>query len=115
MRLGDRLGVDRVTAFETYYACLLLYSGCTTDSAEAAEIFGGDLTAHVIPTLWGSPREQVAGLLRAMPDPPLRRRPRGPSRSGGACRGRPGRTGPTSPPSARWHGCSARVSGCPPV
>ena len=29
MRLGQRLGVDRETASQTYYACLLTYSGCT--------------------------------------------------------------------------------------
>jgi HD-GYP domain-containing protein (c-di-GMP phosphodiesterase class II) len=69
MRLGERLGVDRPTASQAFYASLLLYSGCTTDAAEAAEIFGGDLTTHVVPALWGSPREQVAGVLRALPDP----------------------------------------------
>jgi len=36
MRLADRLGVDRETRWQTYYACLLSHSGCTTD-------------AHVIP------------------------------------------------------------------
>jgi hypothetical protein len=30
MRLADRLGVDDETASQTYYACLLMYSGCTT-------------------------------------------------------------------------------------
>jgi hypothetical protein len=29
MRLGERLGVDPETAFQTYHACLLFYVGCT--------------------------------------------------------------------------------------
>ena len=32
MRLADRLGVDRETVSQTYYACLLAHSGCTTDA-----------------------------------------------------------------------------------
>ena len=32
MRLGDRLEVDRATASQTYFACLLMYSGCNTDA-----------------------------------------------------------------------------------
>ena len=49
MRLADRLGVDRATASQTYYACLLMYSGCTTDSDVTTETFGGSLTTHVVP------------------------------------------------------------------
>jgi hypothetical protein len=41
MRLADRLGVDRRTASETYYASLLSHAGCTTEAHIAAEVFGG--------------------------------------------------------------------------
>jgi len=69
MRLADRLGIDEQTASETYYACLLSYSGCTADAEILAETFGGALTTHVAPFVMGSQRELVTGLLRALPDP----------------------------------------------
>jgi HD-GYP domain-containing protein (c-di-GMP phosphodiesterase class II) len=69
MRLGDRLGIDPQTASETYNACLLSYCGCTADAEIAAEIFGGDLTASFGPVLFGSQREIMAGVVRALPDP----------------------------------------------
>jgi HD-GYP domain-containing protein (c-di-GMP phosphodiesterase class II) len=69
MRLADRLGVDRATASQTYYACLLMYSGCTTDAEVTTEIFGGSRTTHLVPATFGSQREVLAGLLRALPTP----------------------------------------------
>jgi len=69
MRLADRLGVDRQTASQVYYTCLLTYSGCTADAEIAAEIFGGDLSANLVPVMHGSARETVGGLLRALPPP----------------------------------------------
>jgi HD-GYP domain-containing protein (c-di-GMP phosphodiesterase class II) len=76
MRLADRLGVDRATASQTYYACLLMYSGCTTDADVTTEIFGGSMTAHVIPATFGSQREVLTGIVRALPtsgsSPPAR-------------------------------------------
>lgn len=69
MRLADRLGVDRATASQTYYACLLAHSGCTTDAHVTAEVFGGALTTHLNPVMYGSRREVFTGLLRALPDP----------------------------------------------
>jgi HD-GYP domain-containing protein (c-di-GMP phosphodiesterase class II)/DNA-binding CsgD family transcriptional regulator len=69
VRLGERLGIDPETASETYYACLLSYCGCTADAEIAAEIFGGDFTANFGPVLFGSQREIVAGIVRALPDP----------------------------------------------
>ncbi|MGH3132231.1 MAG: HD domain-containing phosphohydrolase [Gaiellaceae bacterium] len=69
MRLGERLGVDPETASQTYYACLLTYSGCTADAEIAAEIFGGGATTHFVPVMFGSPREMMAGVMRALPDP----------------------------------------------
>jgi HD-GYP domain-containing protein (c-di-GMP phosphodiesterase class II) len=69
MRLANRLGVDRRTASETYYACLLSHAGCTTDAHVAAEVFGGSLTERFHPLMYGSAREVLAGLLRSLPDP----------------------------------------------
>jgi HD-GYP domain-containing protein (c-di-GMP phosphodiesterase class II) len=68
-RLADRLGVDPATASETYYACLLFHSGCTTDAHVTAEIFGDSLTTHLNPVVYGSRREVLAGLVRALPGP----------------------------------------------
>jgi HD-GYP domain-containing protein (c-di-GMP phosphodiesterase class II) len=68
-RLADRLGIDPATASETYYACLLSHAGCTTDAHVTAELFGGSLTTHFNPVMYGSGREVFAGLLRALPDP----------------------------------------------
>jgi HD-GYP domain-containing protein (c-di-GMP phosphodiesterase class II) len=69
MRLANRLGVDRRTASETYYACLLSHAGCTTEAHHAAEVFGGSLTTSFNPLMYGSAREVLTGLLRALPDP----------------------------------------------
>jgi HD-GYP domain-containing protein (c-di-GMP phosphodiesterase class II) len=69
MRLGDRLGVDRSTASETYYACLLAHAGCTTDAHVAAEVFGGSMTTHFQPVMYGSGRQVLGGLMRALPPP----------------------------------------------
>jgi hypothetical protein len=40
MRLADRLGVDRESRWQTYYACLLSHSGCTTDAHVTPEVYG---------------------------------------------------------------------------
>ena len=72
MRLGDRLGIAPETASETYYACLLSYCGCTADAEIAAETFAGDLTTHFVPVLFGSQREMLTGVVRALPDPDAR-------------------------------------------
>jgi HD-GYP domain-containing protein (c-di-GMP phosphodiesterase class II) len=68
-RLADRLGVDPATASRTYYACLLSHCGCTTDAHVTAEVFGGSLTTHLNPVVYGSQREVLSGLLRALPEP----------------------------------------------
>src|ERR671919_1833520 len=68
-RLADRLGVDPETASQAFYACLLSHSGCTTDAHVTAEVFGGSLTTHLNPVLYGSGREVFTGLLRTLPDP----------------------------------------------
>jgi HD-GYP domain-containing protein (c-di-GMP phosphodiesterase class II) len=69
MRLADRLGMDRHSAAQTYYACLLSHASCTTEAHVAAEVFGGSLTTNLNPVLYGSARELLAGMLRALPDP----------------------------------------------
>ena len=69
MRLGQRLGVDRETAAQTYYACLLTYSGCTADAEITAQTFGGSRVTHYAPVMFGSEREQLAGIVRALPTP----------------------------------------------
>lgn len=67
MRLCEALGVDDDTASRTYYACLLMYSGCTVDGAEKAEIFESGLTKHNQHRQHGSTLENVAGLMGALP------------------------------------------------
>ena len=69
VRLGERLGVDADTASATYYVSLLSYCGCTADAEVTAAIFGGDLMASFGPALFGSQREMLAGVVRALPDP----------------------------------------------
>ena len=69
MRLAEGLGVDRETASDTYYACLLAHAGCTADAHVAADVFGGSLTTDFGPLMYGSGREVFTGLLRALPDP----------------------------------------------
>jgi HD-GYP domain-containing protein (c-di-GMP phosphodiesterase class II) len=69
MRLASKLGIDRPSACETYYACLLSHAGCTTEAHVAAEVFGGSLTTSFNPLMYGSGRDVLKGLLRALPDP----------------------------------------------
>jgi HD-GYP domain-containing protein (c-di-GMP phosphodiesterase class II) len=69
MRLADRLGVDRENVSQTYYACLLSHSGCTTDAHVTPEVFGDSLTTHFHPVMRGSGPEVLTGLIRALPDP----------------------------------------------
>ena len=68
-RLGEHLGLDVETRRHAYYACLLFHSGCTTDAELGAEIFGGSMTRHHLPVMYGSQRESMLGVLRALPPP----------------------------------------------
>src|SRR5215207_781908 len=68
MRLAARLGVDRGTAAQTYYASLLSHAGCTAEAHLAAEVFGGSMTENFNPLMYGSVREVLTGLLRSLPD-----------------------------------------------
>lgn len=72
MRLAELAGVDNSVAIRTYYSCLLVYVGCTTDAYEGTTVFGGAQTPSVIPVLFGSRRELVGGVLRALPSPERR-------------------------------------------
>ncbi len=78
MRLCERMGVDAQAAAQTYYACLLFYVGCTANGDLAATLFGDDhaLTTYATAARFGSRREMMAGLARAVapPDraPPVR-------------------------------------------
>jgi HD-GYP domain-containing protein (c-di-GMP phosphodiesterase class II) len=68
-RLSRHLGVDAETRRQTYYACLLFHSSCTTDAEIGAEIFGGSMTRHHLPVMWGSRTANLLGVLRALPPP----------------------------------------------
>ena len=68
-RLSEQLGLDVDTRRHAYYACLLFHSGCTTDAELAAEIFGGSMTRHHLPVMYGSQRASMLGVLRALPSP----------------------------------------------
>jgi hypothetical protein len=76
MRLADLLDVDRETESQTYYASLLMYSGCTSDADVAGRTFAGSRTENLTPVQFGSAAEAVAGVIRALPPPgdPLHRR-----------------------------------------
>lgn len=73
IRLCDALGVDAETASHTYYACLLMYSGCTVDAEEKSTVFGGNLTEHNQHRQHGSQWENVGGVIRALPTPGVSR------------------------------------------
>jgi len=68
-RLADRLGLDAATTSQTYFACMLSHAACTTDAHVTAELFGASLTTHLNPVMYGSQRQVLAGLARALPAP----------------------------------------------
>jgi HD-GYP domain-containing protein (c-di-GMP phosphodiesterase class II) len=69
MRLCDAMGVDTATAKVTYYASLLMYSGCTVDAEERGGVFGGSLTLQHTHRQHGSQLESLVGIARALPSP----------------------------------------------
>ena len=73
-RLAESLGVDRETAAQTYYACLLQQVGATADLHVRAEILGDTQSAvknHLMPVWYGEPRQQLVALVSAVaPDAP---------------------------------------------
>jgi len=69
MRLCEILDVDEDTVSRTYYACLLMYAGCTVDGVERSQVFGGSMTEHLTHRQFGSAVESLTGVLRALPTP----------------------------------------------
>ncbi len=69
MRLCEAIGVDEDTRSATYYACLLMYAGCTVDEEEQSGIFGGSMTEHNTHRQFGSRVENLVGVVRALPSP----------------------------------------------
>jgi HD-GYP domain-containing protein (c-di-GMP phosphodiesterase class II) len=69
MRLCEALDVDEDTLSRTYYACLLMYVGCTVDEEERSEIFGGSMTEHHTHRQFGSRVESLSGVVGALPSP----------------------------------------------
>lgn len=68
-RLCRALGADRETLSRTYYACLLMYAGCTVDGDVRSRIFGGSLTEHHTHRQFGSRVESLTGVVGALPSP----------------------------------------------
>jgi HD-GYP domain-containing protein (c-di-GMP phosphodiesterase class II) len=70
MRLAERMGVDPAVATQTYYGCLLVWAGCTTDAEASAALFAdGALLKYFNPVIFGSPSETLAGIMKALADP----------------------------------------------
>jgi HD-GYP domain-containing protein (c-di-GMP phosphodiesterase class II) len=66
MRLANRLGVDEVTAVQTYYGCLLCYAGCTADADVQADLFPDGLAERWSGVMFASQRQSMAGVFRAL-------------------------------------------------
>ena len=69
VRLAERLDVDRETAAQSYYACLLQQVGCTADIHVRAQIVGDTAAAvrnHLMPVWFGEPREIIAAIARSV-------------------------------------------------
>lgn len=69
MRLCEILDVDEDTRSRTYYACLLMYAGCTVDGVERSQVFGSSMTEHLTHRQFGSRLESLTGVIRALPSP----------------------------------------------
>ena len=91
MRLAERMGVDPAAATQTYYGCLLVWAGCTTDAEISSALFAdGALLKYFNPVIFGSPAQTMVGVMRALADPdspPLVRAVQGAARLPGAVRG----------------------------
>lgn len=69
VRLADQLTLDDADRVTVYYATLLRFLGCVADAHAEAVLGGGDelrLFAALAPTVMGSPREELAAVLRAV-------------------------------------------------
>jgi HD-GYP domain-containing protein (c-di-GMP phosphodiesterase class II) len=91
MRLAERMGVDPAAATQTYYGCLLVSAGCTTDAEISSAIFAdGALLKYFNPVIFGSPAQTMVGIMKALADPdspPLVRALQGAARLPAAVRG----------------------------
>jgi len=67
-RLARRLGVDPETERLVYYCSLLAHAGCTIHAHVSGGIFGSPLVENLHPVIFGSRREILGGILRALPD-----------------------------------------------
>ncbi len=67
MRLCELLDVEPATSYRTYYASMLMYTGCTTDARKNAEVFAGSRAEHLTPRNFGSLPERLTGVLLALP------------------------------------------------
>ncbi len=68
-RLADQLTLDDADRVTVYYSTLLRFLGCVADAHAEAVLGAGDelrLFAALAPTVMGSPREELAGVLRAV-------------------------------------------------
>ncbi len=65
------MSVELEVAVQTYYGCLVYYVGCTANAMTAAEVFGEDdaLMTYGGPVRFGSPLQQMGGMLRAVAPP----------------------------------------------
>ncbi|HET7397948.1 MAG TPA: HD domain-containing phosphohydrolase [Intrasporangium sp.] len=78
MTVGRAMGADGETLRAVHQFSLLRFLGCTSDAWETARLVAGDETAFLsamAPATMGSPREQVASLVRSVARdafPPLR-------------------------------------------
>ncbi|HSJ73292.1 MAG TPA: HD domain-containing phosphohydrolase, partial [Miltoncostaeaceae bacterium] len=65
-RLGEAAGLGPDDLRSVYYVALLRYTGCTSDAAEAAELFGDEIAARAAfaPIDPGRPREALGWLVR---------------------------------------------------
>ncbi|MPZ54419.1 MAG: HD domain-containing protein [Acidimicrobiia bacterium] len=75
-RLASLLDVDETTASQSFYASLLMYAGCTADTAFTQGILGGRALDHITPAQFGSPVEGISGAIHALspPDAPFYQR-----------------------------------------
>lgn len=68
-RLCELIGADDETAHRVYFASLLMYSGCTSESALGAQVLKGARAETLVPHLFGSYPERIAGMIRSVPSP----------------------------------------------
>lgn len=73
MRFCDLIEVDHDTSKQVYFACMLMYAGCTAESALGKPVLSWPATETLVPYLFGDTLQRARGFLRALPphDGPL--------------------------------------------